>query len=246
MTSFAQRSREPPWPRRVQRALPALLTGLSNSLAARSVTGNSTMGAHAHSSTQSATRMAFHGNAMAPSLPLSRLPCTAQRPTPETSSSRKTPRHPAATRQRSTSHAGSVSCDAVTPWSFPWTYVNTAAAQSMLRSNATGNVPGSSQTIPHCPHSRADVPRTTFTHHCGALAQALASPVVLKPVNAPGSSRRLSLTHARPARTPSVRASHTAHGPPTSGQVQRRWGDRRCHNLQKRAPAMRGTGGQGG
>ena len=41
MTSFAQRSREHSWPRRVQRALPALHTGLSSSPAARSVTGNS-------------------------------------------------------------------------------------------------------------------------------------------------------------------------------------------------------------
>ena len=76
----------------------------------------------------------------------------AQQPTPETSSSRKTPRRPTATRQRSTSHAGSVSCDAATPWSFQWTYVDTAAAQSMPRSNATASVPGPSQTIPHCPH----------------------------------------------------------------------------------------------
>ena len=103
------------------------------------MTGNSTMEAHAHSSTPSATRMALHGIAMAPSLPPLLLPCMPPLPTPETSSSQKTPRRPAATHQRSTSHAGSVSCDAVTPWSFTWTYVNTAAARSMPQSNATAN-----------------------------------------------------------------------------------------------------------
>ena len=61
-------------------------------------------------------------------------------------------------------------------------------------------------------------------------AQMLPGP---RPANTLGSSRRLSLTRARPARAPSVRASQTAHGRPRAGECKGGGGDRRCRNHQK-------------